>query len=143
MFNKTPSVSLVARIGAIMVLLLAVVAVQAQAPEPDENTLVVAQSVDAQSMDPPQIGARPDANIASHIFGSLLRITVDGDILPYLAESFEFSEAGDELIFTLRDGLTCHDGSPLTADDVVYTFQRAADPEIGRASCRERVFPVV
>ena len=95
----------------------------------DDNTLVIAQTTDAQSLDPPQIGARPDQNIASHIFASLYDIESDGDIVPYLANDYRVSEDGTEITFVLNEGLTCHNGEALTAEDVVYTFQRAADPE--------------
>lgn len=44
-----------------------------------------------------------------------------------LAESYEFSEDGTVLTVTLREGLTFADGSPLTADDVVWTFQRGLE----------------
>ena len=50
-----------------------------------------------------------------------------GALEPYLAESYTLSEDGKEMTFKLREGLTCHDGEPLTAEDVAYTFQRAAD----------------
>ena len=33
------------------------------------------------------------------------------------------------MTFMLNEGLTCQDGEPLTAEDVVYTFQRAANPD--------------
>lgn len=99
----------------------------AQAPGPD--TLVIAQSVDAASMDPAEISSRPAANIAAHIWGSLLETTSDGDIEPYLAESYEYSEDGTSLTFQLRENLTCHDGEALTAEDVAYSFNRAADPD--------------
>ncbi|MGB7339726.1 MAG: ABC transporter substrate-binding protein, partial [Phototrophicaceae bacterium] len=113
---------------AIMALLPFVIS--AQSPAADENTLVVAQSQDVQSLDPPQVGSRPEANIAAHIFGNLYDIDIDGNISPSLAESYVVSEDGTEYTFTMREGLTCHDGSPLTADDVAYVFNRAADPEL-------------
>lgn len=121
------------KLGRITLLLLALfaltVVVSAQAPAPSEDVLVVAQSTDLQSLDPPQIGSRPDANIAHHIFGTLYGIDVDGNIFPQLAESYEVSEDGKTYTFTLLEGLTCHDDSPLTADDVAYSFNRAADPD--------------
>ncbi len=46
------------------------------------------------------------------------------ELTPWLAESHEVSEDGLQWTFTLKDGVTFHDGSPLTADDVVYSFQR-------------------
>lgn len=116
---------------AAIVLLLPSILVSAQAPGPDDNTLVVAQSTDVTSLDPPQIGSRPDANIAAHLFSGLYSIDVDGNIEPQLAAGHTVSEDGSEYTFTLLEGLTCHDGAPLTADDVAYTFNRAADPELG------------
>ena len=62
------------------------------------------------------------------MYGTLYDITETGEIKPYLAKSYKLSEDGKELTFTLNEGLTCHDGEPLTAEDVAYTFQRAADP---------------
>ena len=101
----------------------------ALAQTPDDNTLVVAQSSDSSSLDPASLSSIASANIARHLWGTLLEITPEGDIEPYLAESHTVSESGTEISFTLRDGLTCHDGEALTAEDVVYTFERAADPE--------------
>lgn len=117
-------------IVAAIMMLLPLVVVNAQAPGPDDNTLVVAQSTDVTSLDPPQIGSRPDANIAAHLFSQLYSIDVNGVLEPELAASHVVSEDGTEYTFTLLEGLTCHDGAPLTADDVAYTFNRAADPEL-------------
>ena len=62
------------------------------------------------------------------MYGTLYKITETGEIVPYLAKDYTMSEDGTEWTFTLNEGLTCHDGEPLTAEDVAYTFQRAADP---------------
>lgn len=45
-----------------------------------------------------------------------------GEIEPALAESWEFSDDKKQVIFTLREGLKWSDGQPLTADDVVFTY---------------------
>ena len=45
-----------------------------------------------------------------------------GEIEPELAESWEFSDDGLTLTYTLREGLQWSDGEPLTADDVVFTY---------------------
>ncbi len=47
------------------------------------------------------------------------------------AEMPEVSEDGLHYTVQLRDGVTFHDGSELTAEDVVFTYQEAADPENG------------
>ena len=53
-----------------------------------------------------------------------------GDTTPGLAESWEISDQGKTLVFTLRPGLRWSDGAPLTADDVVFTYQVVFNPEI-------------
>ena len=108
---------------------LTALAMLSYAQMPDENTLVVAQSVDGSTFDPAEIGSRPEANIAQHLFATLYQASAEGELTPYLAESYEESEDGTEISFKLREGLTCHDGEPLTAEDVAYSFNRAADPE--------------
>ncbi|NJL36976.1 MAG: ABC transporter substrate-binding protein [Leptolyngbyaceae cyanobacterium SM1_4_3] len=48
---------------------------------------------------------------------------ITGEVKPDLAESWEISEDGQRVVFTLRQGLRWSDGKPLTADDVVFTIQ--------------------
>ena len=53
------------------------------------------------------------------------------EIEPALAESWQISEDRQQIIFTLREGLKWSDGEPLTADDVIFTYQDIAfNPEI-------------
>ncbi len=113
---------------SLLALLATAFGVYAQTT-PDENTLVIGQSVDVGSLEPSLVGSRAEANIFGHLYGTLFDITADGTLAPYLANSYSISEDGTEWTFTLNEGLTCHDGEALTAEDVVYTFQRAANPE--------------
>jgi peptide/nickel transport system substrate-binding protein len=66
-----------------------------------------------------------DSNVAyqRHIYGSLLQIDENGRLVPDLATSWE---ADGETIwrFRLRQGVTFHDGSPFTAEDVVFSMRR-------------------
>lgn len=57
----------------------------------------------------------------------------DGDLMPrpYLAESWEVSDAVDEITFHLRRDVVWHDGTPTTARDVAFTYLRATDPRTG------------
>jgi peptide/nickel transport system substrate-binding protein len=93
----------------------------------DGGRLVIAQSVDVQGLEPSNVNSRAESNIFHHLYGTLYEITASGDIVPYLAESYTVSEDGREWTFTMYEGLTCHDGEPLTAEDAAYTFNRAAD----------------
>lgn len=81
------------------------------------------------TLDPAQIGQVLQFQVTSNVLGGLMHITpqliAEGD----LAESWEPSDDGLEWTFTLKSGVTWHDGEPFTADDVVYTFNRSKDPE--------------
>ena len=93
--------------------------------------LVIAQSVDVQGLEPSNVNSRAESNIFTHMYATLYEITESGAIEPYLAESYTLSEDGKEMTFKLKEGLTCHDGEALTAEDVAYTFERAADDANG------------
>ncbi len=104
-------------------------------PTPDDDTLVLAINGEPGSMDPSQVGGATGGSnfrIMMHVFASLYELgQADGAIDPYLAHSFTVSDDGTEWTFHLHEGLTCHDGEPLTAEDVAYSFNRMADPANG------------
>ena len=68
--------------------------------------------------------------LASLVQAGLVRIGRSGEVEPDLAERFE-RIGGTRYRFHLRPGLTFHDGGPLRADDVVYTFDSLRDPAVG------------
>jgi peptide/nickel transport system substrate-binding protein len=57
--------------------------------------------------------------------------------IPWLAESWSSNDAATEWTFKLREGVKFHDGSPLTAEDVVYTFRRLLDPATASPAASE------
>ena len=59
----------------------------------------------------------------SFIFDTLVWKDSSGEQIPWLAESWQHSEDGLIWTISLRDGVKWHDGKPLTADDVVFTFE--------------------
>jgi peptide/nickel transport system substrate-binding protein len=62
------------------------------------------------------------------VFDTLLEADPDGKLVPSLAESWEVSSDGLTYTFKLRQGVTFHDGSPMTSADVKFTIDRIADP---------------
>ncbi len=66
-----------------------------------------------------------DSNIAynQHIFGALADMDERGRLVPDLATSWT-SDGGTRWRFALRQGVTFHDGTPFTAEDVVYSLKR-------------------
>ncbi|MHB2265529.1 ABC transporter substrate-binding protein [Aliihoeflea sp. PC F10.4] len=66
-----------------------------------------------------------DEIVYANVFEGLTRIGPNGEVLPALAESWEISEDGLTYTFALHEGVTFHDGAPFTADDVVFSLDRA------------------
>ncbi|HVE46148.1 MAG TPA: ABC transporter substrate-binding protein [Acidimicrobiales bacterium] len=67
----------------------------------------------------------------SLIYDTLLWKDGSGKLLPWLASSYEVSDDGLVHRFELRDGIRWHDGKPLTADDVAFTFDYYAKKTLG------------
>lgn len=68
------------------------------------------------------------------LFMPLLRLDEELNFEPYLADSFGVAEDGLSLTFRIREGVTWHDGAPVTADDVVWTLEMIRRPEIAYAN---------
>ncbi|HEU5430486.1 MAG TPA: ABC transporter substrate-binding protein [Thermomicrobiales bacterium] len=63
------------------------------------------------------------------LYGSLTTYDANSKVVGDLATAWDLD--GSAWVFKLRDGVTWHDGSPFTAEDVKYTIERALDPSIG------------
>jgi peptide/nickel transport system substrate-binding protein len=70
-----------------------------------------------------------EANILSFTHESLIQLDENLDWEPSLAASWDINDDYTEITYTLNEGVTWQDGSPFTADDVVFTFTTIADPE--------------
>lgn len=83
---------------------------------------------DAVQQDPHQnLSNDSDFLIMSLVYDALTVPTKDRNVAPRLAKSWEQSADGRTWTFTIADGATFHDGSPVTADDVVWSLRRIAD----------------
>lgn len=71
-----------------------------------------------------------DRDLSSLIFSGLLRPGLDGSLRNDLALKYEISEDGLSYNVTLKDNLFFHDGHPISADDVLFTVEKAQDPAI-------------
>mgnify|MGYP001100370023 FL=1 len=78
--------------------------------EQSDDTIVVGLSADITTFEPGMISSRDNANIARHIFGALFTLGPDGEHIPELAHTLEISDDGMAYVYTLNQGLTCHDG---------------------------------
>ena len=92
--------------------------------------LTVQVGPDPETIDPALNSAVDGGNMILHTFETLLIFDQEGKIIPGQAESYEVSEDGLKWTFTLRDGLKWSDGTPLTANDFVYSWKRVTDPNV-------------
>ncbi len=84
---------------------------------------------DPDTIDPALNSAVDGATMIIHAFEGLYTLDKDGVPIPGQAESVEISADGLTYTFTLRDGLMWSDGTPITAKDFVYSWNRAIAPE--------------
>ncbi len=68
------------------------------------------------------------ADLHRLIFEGLTRPGPDGLPMPALAESWTVDDSGTVYTFTLRSGVTWHDGAPVTVDDVLFTIRAVQGP---------------
>ncbi len=66
--------------------------------------------------------------VTEMVFRGLVTHDADNEIAPALATEWEVSDDGLTYDFTLRDGVTWHDGEPFTAEDVVFTLNEVREP---------------
>jgi peptide/nickel transport system substrate-binding protein len=90
-------------------------------------TLRIANQGDATSMDPHSFNESLQLSTTGNIYDPLVGRGKDLGLEPALATKWT-QTSPTVWRFELRKGVTFHDGTPFTADDVVFTFKRAADP---------------
>ena len=96
------------------------------------GTVVVAGRTDIASMNAFTALDFESAQHQAHLlFVTLLKADPREEPLPYLARSWSFAEDSTSVTFELERGLAWHDGEPVTAQDVVFTFEAVRNPAIG------------
>lgn len=102
----------------------------AEAPAPSGEakvggTYVLTSQEQPDTLDIQKSGFAITSGVLGWLGGSLLTKDMEGNYIPYLAESWDISEDGKTYTFKLRQDVKFHNGDPLTAHDWVYTFDRA------------------
>ncbi|WP_087878852.1 oligopeptide ABC transporter substrate-binding protein OppA [Citrobacter freundii] len=93
----------------------------------EKQTLVRNNGSEVQSLDPHKIEGVPESNINRDLFEGLLISDVDGKPSPGVAEKWENKDF-KVWTFHLRKDAKWSDGTPVTAQDFVYSWQRLANP---------------
>jgi peptide/nickel transport system substrate-binding protein len=97
------------------------------------QTIVAADSNFERSPDPNNTFSLTDLYINRHIYDPLVEIREGGEIGPMLAHSWQLSDDGLTWTFELRDDVSFHHGTPFTAADVKFTFDRIVDGGMAQA----------
>ena len=109
---------------------------QQEEPQPSDDgdggvkntTKLVQLFVDPPTLDPHVTTDATSARIIVEVFGGLVTIDPDLDIVPDLAETWDVSGDGTVYTFRLRPDAKFHDGKPVTARDVQWSLERATNP---------------
>ncbi|MGE2722698.1 ABC transporter substrate-binding protein [Mycolicibacterium celeriflavum] len=94
------------------------------------NNLVAAIAGEPDQLDPHKTSAYFSFEVLENVFDTLVEPDANLEMRPALAESWEVSPDQLSWTFHLRPGVTFHDGSPFTADDVVFSYRRIIDEQL-------------
>ncbi len=118
----------------LMMMLVALVSVVPALAQGGNNTLVMARAADTTGLDPHTQTAFASFRLLELIYEPLVTLDADLNIIPALAESWKFSDDAKTLTFTLRQGVTFHDGSAFTSEDVKASIERILNEATGAAA---------
>ena len=94
--------------------------------------MIYARYADSLFLDPVLNDANVDIWVLTNLYDTLLSPTPDGQgVTPALATKWEYSPDGKTLTLSLRSDVKFSDGAPMSADDVVWSLNRARDPKAG------------
>src|SRR3954453_18074093 len=103
-------------------------ALQPAGAQPGKDTLSVDLPGDAATLDPHVQWDTDSYTFYRNIFDNLLTRDADGKIVPQIAATWRYFS--DTVIdFDIRTDVKFHDGTPLTAEDVVYSVKRITNPQ--------------
>ncbi|MBP9995995.1 MAG: ABC transporter substrate-binding protein [Lachnospiraceae bacterium] len=98
----------------------------------DDSTITVGipQDLD-ESLDPHNATGAGTREVLFNVFEGLVKPNSDGELIPAVASEYAVDNEGRTYTFTLRDGVTFHDGSPVTVEDVIASVEHCAESRSG------------
>lgn len=98
----------------------------------DESSgnLIAAIAGEPDQLDPQKTTAYFSFEVLENVFDTLVEPDENLEMKPAVAQSWTVSPDQLTWTFRLRQGVTWHDGSPFTADDVVYSYRRIIDQQL-------------
>jgi len=123
--NRQGDMTMTARPARLVWAAALAVAAGVGAAHAQQTDITVGLQLEPPHLDPTSAAAGAiDSVLYSNVFEGLTRFMSDGSIVPGLAESWEISDDGLVYTFTLRDGVTFHDGTRMDAEDVKFSLER-------------------
>ncbi|HBV67976.1 MAG TPA: hypothetical protein DEF04_07215 [Clostridiales bacterium] len=101
--------------------------------------LTMGYTTEPEGLDPHRTAAASTFTVTNNIYDTLVGVTSDWQIVPRLATDWKLSDNGMEITFNLRDDVKFHNGRQMTANDVVFSFNRLKDAESPRARDYENI----
>ncbi len=99
-------------------------------------------AAELETVDPHKTSTTYEAHVMRDLFMGLVMQDAKAELIPGAAESWTVSDDGKVYTFKLRSGAVWSDGSPVTAEDFVYSFRRLEDPATA-AEYASMLYPVV
>ena len=99
-------------------------------------------AAEPESLDPHKTSTVYEAHVLRDLFEGLVMPNNKAELIPGAAESWIISDDGKTYTFKLRADAVWSDGSPVTAEDFVYSFRRLQDPATA-AEYASMLYPVV
>jgi len=99
-------------------------------------------AAEPETVDPHKTSTVYEAHILRDLFEGLVMQDAKAGLIPGAAESWTISDDGKTYTFKLRADAVWSDGSPVTAEDFVYSFRRLEDPATG-AEYASMLYPIV
>ncbi|ORT99171.1 Oligopeptide ABC transporter, periplasmic oligopeptide-binding protein OppA [Anaerovibrio sp. JC8] len=99
-----------------------------------DSTISMALSTEPATLDPGMTYGLSESNVELLLFEGLTRIDENSVAQPALADSWEVSADGLTYTFHLRKDIKWSDGTPIVADDFVYSWLRVLDPDVGSSN---------
>jgi len=119
----------------LCILMITTLGCTSRPPSKSLNTLIYGRGEDSKTLDPINAETGETVKVILNLYDTLVTFHDETlEIVPSLAERWETSEDGLTWTFYLRTGVSFHDGTPLNAEAVVFSFDRLMqddNPNIG------------
>jgi ABC-type transport system substrate-binding protein len=122
---------MIQRIGIIVLLVLLVAVAPLAAQDKTSINWSIEGVTDVVSLDPAKASDSQGFTVIGLLYAGLTRLNAEMLVEPDLAESWTVSDDGLTYTFTLKANSAFSDGSPITANDVVYSLTHALSPSTG------------